>query len=388
MSIIFTESFQSYATDTSSTLVVSDLLARWGATNASFVAGSIKAPTTPRYTGQKCFGQVGGFLRFAPFTQGPANQAAICGFAFYMPTLPAADVVIATHDVGGNTNHQANLVLKSSAAGGGLASTLVLLAGGTTTRLADDAFNRFALSAATWYYIEWRFCTKTSVLLNDVQVNVNGAKYVSVTTGTSTVHFSTNTASGFGVGGGNDTVALAASTVEMQFADLYYKREDGVGVQGFLGDCRVECLRPTANGSTITWTPLNGTPNTNVANVAGSFPSNTSSPCNQVTPGVGSADTFLLNGLASTPLTIWAVGGVAAVVATDGSTTHSLANRYRIGSTNYTGAAGVIENTVSQPHIGSIVTISTGYDEVSPATGAAWTGAAVNAMEAGYILAV
>jgi hypothetical protein len=152
--------------------------------------------------------------------------------------------------------------------------------------------------------------------------------------------------------------------------DMYVSDLTGnVPYNSFLGDVHVTTMFPSANGSTVSWTPL---ANANWQEVSDTAMDSDSSYNLSNVPG--QIDTFVTAGLSITPTTIY---GVQVKMAT----------RMEAGGADQI-AAVVNSNSIQQISVGQNVLSSYTYiDQIfvaDPNTSVAWTMAGVNAAQYGY----
>lgn len=153
--------------------------------------------------------------------------------------------------------------------------------------------------------------------------------------------------------------------------DVYVCDGTGTVNNTFLGDCRVDVLRPTADGANSAWTPSTGT--SHFALVDETTPNDDSDYLSTSTAGV--RDTQALGDLPS--MTDMVVAGVQQCVSArkDDAGTRQMKGVLKSGGTTQAG---------SVTH-----TLTTSYryyrqiTETDPATSAPWTEAGVNALESG-----
>jgi hypothetical protein len=138
----------------------------------------------------------------------------------------------------------------------------------------------------------------------------------------------------------------------------------------FLGDVRVQVLRPTANDA-VTFTPHGGT--TNYANAA-TVPPVPATDYNASGSGTGDQDTFTTAGMSSTLGQVFGVSVKSLVAASDAGA-KSAQNVLKSGTSTTLGASTSL-GTVAKPIASLFAT--------DPATGAQWLAAGVNAAKLGY----
>ena len=102
-----------------------------------------------------------------------------------------------------------------------------------------------SLSAGVWYYIEFKVYCDTTAGTYEVRVGgVNVLNGIVNTQYTSTLNYYSK-------------VRLGVSTAYLSYDDLYICDSTGTVNNNFLGNCKVETLRPTGD-SVVTWTPDTG----------------------------------------------------------------------------------------------------------------------------------
>jgi hypothetical protein len=162
----------------------------------------------------------------------------------------------------------------------------------------------------------------------------------------------------------------------LTIADFYLL--DGTGPAPFndyLGDIKIETLRPTADGATSGWTPNSGSAHYSRVNETGED-GDTSYVS---TATVGATDTYAMaDSVAASGLTILDVIAYA-MARKESAVTHSVAPVVRTGGTTYPGAG------VNPPNSLAYTALLAEFP-VNPATGVAWTQAEINAIEAGVRL--
>lgn len=222
------------------------------------------------------------------------------------------------------------------------------------------ATSSFALSAATYYYIEFKATIDPSAGVYEVRVN--GIARIGPTTGANTRNTANSEANQVFVG--PFSVNNASSGPTWDFDD-FYVNNDG----SFYGDCRVETRLANANGAIVTWTPLAGSNwqeiSRNPATDDASYNS-TATPLN--------VDLYSFPNLATGSGSVKAVM-TCPVMRNDSAGTVTAQSVYYISSTPYLGSLQTIGSTTYAfyPDIQS----------VDPSTSAAWTVAAVNAAQFG-----
>ena len=224
MSLLFLDSFDHYAT--------ADLTAKWTSiTNTPAITSGGRRSTN-------CVELQSG--EHVKKTLAPGDTTGVVGFALNPGNPSSAFDVFYFMDV---ASQQVGVRVLSNL-------TLQVQRGGSTTL----GTSTLALNASTYYYIEFKALISNTV--GTYEVRVNGVNWVSGT-GADTQATANAVWNGIDVVGGNGTALVD---------DLYVL--DGVASADptypdntFLGDVRIDALFPTAEGTTIEWTPSTGTNN-------------------------------------------------------------------------------------------------------------------------------
>jgi hypothetical protein len=237
-------------------------------------------------------------------------------------------------------------------------TTLELLVRGTvvaTANLTDIGW----IAVGGWNYVELRcFANATT---GTAEVRVNGASAAVLTfTGNTSANLLSRVVLAPTIGSGSG----AQSWID----DLYVTNGAGAVATSWLGDVRIETRSVNAAGAVTQFTPSTGANWQNVDEVppSGGTDVNSSST-------VGHVDTYACSALPGTVATALGVKALGFVRKSDAGT-RTGALLLRIGGVNYKAAA---------------FTPSTSYAytmalwALNPATGAAWTVAAANALEPG-----
>jgi len=209
-----------------------------------------------------------------------------------------------------------------------------------------------------WVYIELKVTVSATV--GTVEVRLNGASTAecsatNVNTGASNI----------------DTILISALNAQTFYDDIYICDTSGSApTNDFLGDCRIETLRGTAEGANTAWTANTGTKVSRV-NDTSSYDSDTGYIYSS-TPG--DRETFTNGSLATTTGTVYAVQ-TNVVARKDGAAARTIAPVIRKSGVNYDG-------TTTAALGASYVDYMQLYDRQDPA-GVDWSIATVNAMEVG-----
>jgi len=227
------------------------------------------------------------------------------------------------------------------------------------------------MSAGVMAYVEWKVVIHPSAGTVEVRVNGNVVPGLNLTgQNTRASGFSTWTSVVLGT---NDNVGSSWSggNLNVDFDDVYVC--DGSGSapwNTFLGDCRVDALRPTAEGTSSQWTPLSGTDNAAMVNQTA--PDDDTTYVSTVTSG--HTDTYVTP---DAPVAGAAIMGVQLNVSIKKEDAGSCAvsGVVRHSGTNY---------PVVLPNPGTTYAYQTVMMPTNPGTGVAWTEAGFNAAEFGF----
>ena len=220
------------------------------------------------------------------------------------------------------------------------------------------------LTATAFQYIEMRLVIHATTGAAEVRVNE-----VAWLTLTNVNTQATANASALSIRVGQISAAIG---LNQDIDDLYIC--DGVGSaphNTFLGDCRVDCLYPNADGANSAWTPSTGT--THFSLVDETTPNDDTDYL--ITTTAGARDTHALTNLPTLPGSV--VYGVqhSLYARKDDAGLRQVKSVLKSGSTTQVGTA-----------LHTLATSYIYYSELfttDPNTGAAWTIAAVDALEAG-----
>jgi hypothetical protein len=170
--------------------------------------------------------------------------------------------------------------------------------------------------------------------------------------------------------GASDIDSVGLTITQFQFADDYYC----VSGATWLGERRIDTLRPSADTAQKDWTPDTGTDNYSRVNET---PIN--GDTSYVTAAtVGNKDRYALNDLPINPVTVAAVQALV-VARKDDAVTRAIAPVIKSGATEA---------------VGDDFGLASGYGaalkifETDPNTSSAWTTSGVNALEAGMTVTV
>lgn len=228
-----------------------------------------------------------------------------------------------------------------------------------------------ALSAGVVAYLEWKVVIHPSA--GTVDLRINGVSVLSLTAQNtrSTANTSWN---GLALGPPDAVAGMwnsgATGGPTLDFDDLYVLDTTGAApLSGFLGDCRVDALYPTAAGANTGWTPSAGA---NWDCVNETAPNDDTDYTSAATVGV--TDTFVIPDAPVPGSTIYGVQHCLSAKKMDAGAA-AIAPMIRASGTDYPGA---------NLNPGTAYAVLQQIAAVNPATGAQWTEAGFNAAEFGY----
>lgn len=220
------------------------------------------------------------------------------------------------------------------------------------------------LATNTWYYIEMLVTIHNTT--GAVQVRVNGADWIALTTGLNTRASSNNQINeiGFGRSGSNN------SATGVDYDDYYVLDQTGSApTNDFLGDVRVECLFPNGAGNYTQFTPSTGSNYQNVDDTTANDATDYNSSAT-----AGQKDTYAFTNLTTTGGAVYGVALNSRYQKSEGGT-RTVRGLSRHGGVDGTGPTFT-------PGAGSWE-----YRQdlllTNPSTSSAWTPSEVNAAEFG-----
>ena len=222
------------------------------------------------------------------------------------------------------------------------------------------------LSDGVWYYIELKATISDTV--GSIQLRIN--EYLALNL--------SNQDTQNGANPYINKIAIAGWTPTSyrhcgaNFDDLYICDDSGASNNDFLGDCRIDVIRPNGAGYTTNWAPSAGS---NYQCVDDALFDNGTDYVSETT--VGDIDSYTFSDL---PVGIADIKGIQTNVfaaRTDSGVNTKLKPFLRPVSTNYEKTEATL--TISYRDYNEIT-------ELNPETGLAWTKSTVDAMEAGIEL--
>lgn len=349
MAFIFTDGCDSYNGAASSLLKYDTNFGNTSTTLGRFGGGCLTGPSSPFVSWQKVFPLTGTAATTDEFFFGvsmkliglPAAQAVLFGFMNESTTLSSGSFTA--------TDSDTHLSLRLSSAGVlQIARGSTLLASGTTV-----------LSASLYYRIEVRIVVANAGIF---EVRVNGVAEITFAGDTyDTGEAGLRAVVGYG--------HLSGSNTLWDDILIWNSASSGSEPTTWIGDIRIETLRPTAPGDVTDSTPSTGAAWAAVDETV----ANADTDYTQAGT-VGNKDLYQMGDLSTTPDSV-----VAVVLNAQMKTTGTTPRKAKLKVKNSTEA-----NSAAKPvAIGSYSTLQAAF-ALDPATSAAWTGAGVNAAQIGW----
>lgn len=288
----------------------------------------------------------------------PAANAFVIGMSYYTPVFSSLPNLFRL--LSGSTV-QFNLLVGSD-------GSLEVRRGGasnnTGTTVTGGVSAAGVISTNAWYRIECKVKLDDSIPASSCEVRVNGATVLTVATGQDLNNGGGNVADGISLMAGVGTSGNAGDLID----DIVVMDQSGSELNDWLGDVRIETIYPNGVGTHQDWSPSTGSDHAAVIDEA---PPNTTDYIYSDTPS--EKDTSALGNLGVTLSDIYAVQ-VNSYAAKDGAGDISIRNLIRSDGDDEAGAPAAL----SSSWLG-VCSIHT----KDPATDAAWSQSAVNALEAG-----
>lgn len=234
-----------------------------------------------------------------------------------------------------------------------------------------------AITIDVWNYIEVKVTGLTgspTCAAGSIKVRINGVEVISVPANQRTsgdITAGSLAMSRIILGGGTGTTDANDVYVD----DLYVCNGSGSANNTFLGDCRIELLKPTADGANKQFTPDTGTDN--FARIDEAFEDGDTSYVSSNT--VTDTDTYTFGDLSTDFATIKAIQ-VNIVARKDDIGSRLIASAIKSGSTTYDHG---IENPFG---LGDSYSQQSDVWDTDPNGNIPWTSTTVNAMEVGVKL--
>lgn len=330
MALLFMDGFDHYAT--------ADILKKWDSSGGSPSVGAVGRRSTNGMT-------FNGSTTVPSVTKNlTAGASFVVGFMLRPTAIGGTSerVIAAFLDAG---SQQCEIRIGPS---GTLSVTRngTAVTGGTSTN---------ALTLSTEHYLEWKVTIANSISAGSCVVRINGVDWITVETGQDIQATANATANAFRLGGN-------ASNCSFQCDDLYI-----ASGTSFLGDVRVDTLLPNGAGNYQSWTPSTGTDHAALVDEA------TPNTTDYLSGGAAGTKETLALGSTGSSGSVLGVQVCNAVAKSDAGTS-TIKNLIRSGSTDANGAN-------FSPSTSYLYSLS--VHETDPATSAAWTVSAINALEAG-----
>lgn len=237
-------------------------------------------------------------------------------------------------------------------------NTLSVRRGGSTTL----GTTTYVVPLSTYLYLELAVTLHSTA--GAVTLRVNGATVLALTS-VNTQQTANAYAQTLRVG----NTGTVATVGNLDFDDLYVCDGSGSAPHNtFLGDCRVDTLFPTSDGTSQQWTP--STPGTHYTLVDEAAPNTTDFVSSST---VGHRDTYGMQDLTAMTGTIYGVQLNLAALKSDAGS-RSVKPLLVSGASEALGAATAL---------GTSQTYTRHVQTTDPATGAAWAESAINAMQTG-----
>jgi len=297
----------------------------------------------------------------------PQNSAANANFA---RNIPATTDLIIGFAFNPSATASNNNTICRLLTGSTLQCELRLNTAGTLSVTRNNNALTNGTSTATiptnaWSYIEWKVTIADSIAANSCQVRLNGGTtpIINVAAGQDTKNATASTADRVSFGTSAGTLSVNRT---WRFADFYIISQDSTAPNDWLGDVRVDTIRPNAPGSSTQWSPLAGA---NWENLI----SNDGDDSYVETSTSGHLDLYTAENLPSTPASIHGLKVSTLARKTDAGT-REIQTAIRTGGNNFFGDNFALGNSYQY--------VSTRY-ALNPDTAAAWTKAQIDALEIG-----
>lgn len=336
MTLRFIDSFDHYAS--------ADIPQKYSDSNAV----SISPGNGRRGTGSLRISSSGGHITRVQ----AAHATWVVGFAFKASSLPGS--------------YTAFLQLQDSATVHvdiriGADGTLRATRNGTTLATSTNS-----LSAGSFYYVETKITIDDTVGAIEVRVNGSSTNWINIT-GQDTRNGAAATANLIRISG------IGAPTVDID--DLYICDGAGSTNNNFLGDVRVDCYMPNANGNSSQLVGSDSDSTDNYQLVDETSQNGDTDYVQSAT--VNNKDTYAFADMSHTPASIFGTQ-MNMIAKKDDSGTRSVCAVCRSGGADYDGDTQALGTTYADYRQ---------IRETDPATSAAWTRTDLNSAEFGVKVA-
>jgi hypothetical protein len=292
-----------------------------------------------------------------------AESTWIVGFGFYYATTPPASGCY-IHALVDSGIHQVSILLNTS-------GNLVVHRGGSNTGITgtpvSGGISSLSLAHGNWYFIEIKITISNSISADSCIVKVNGSEWINVDAGQDTQITANPTAGSLRFGWMG---SLTGTPID--FDDIYICDVNGGINDDFLGDCRVECKFPNANGAVNQFVGSDANSVDNYLHVD-ETPQDDDVTYNQ-SDSLGNQDLYGFEDLSTTPDSIFGVQ-TNIVAKKDDAGAREAKTIVRSGGTTYDGDDHVLSQGSYQ--------VSHEIHEVNPDTAVAWTESNFNSAEFG-----
>ena len=239
------------------------------------------------------------------------------------------------------------------------------LLGSTSSRVLRDDI---------WYYLEVKMKVNNTLTTGDLELRVNGETWIQVDSGDSSVS-NNEWCDAFRFGAANSS----GSGVNVDYDDFYILDDSGSAPYNtFLGDIRVDTIRPNGNGTTSDFVGSDADSTDNYLLVDEVTPDGDTTYLKSSTPS--EIDLHNLESLPVTPSVIFGVQPVCVCKKTDAGV-RTARHVIRTGGTNYESGADIYPS--SKEYIGFASLGGAGMWQDNPNTAVPFVEADIDALESG-----
>lgn len=281
---------------------------------------------------------------------GANEDVVIVGFAIYIDALPSVGIYAYLYDFLDSGTVQVRFKISSD-------GHIIAYRGTGTTVLGTSTL---VLSEDTWHYVELKVTFSQTVGTLDVHIDESSAMAEVGKDTCSSVNEWCN-------------AVTLGSSISAKFDDYYICNNAGAVNNDFVGDCKIECLFPTANGATQDWPISPNTGEVAYQDVDDTVPDDDATFIYDDAVYLPDISTFVMSDLSTTSGIVKATQ-VNIIARKDDSAVVTCNATIRQGGSDYHGAS---------------VNLSSSYEnkltifEEDPDTGAQWVIAGVNTAEVG-----
>lgn len=285
-------------------------------------------------------------------TFGVEDDTFVCGAAVYFTGTFIAPFFNFCYD----TNQQVGLRPKQSTRELEVITGSLSQTGGTVLGTST-----YSLNLSTWYYIEFKVYIHDTA--GTAEVRVNGSEWINITNVDTKGYASSAYA--------NTWLMRGSSGGYTYIDDLYVLDTNGSVNNDFLGDVKIEVIRPTGAGNSTDFTPSTGS---NWQNVDDTTPDDDSTYNYHAPQGLPGTDLFQMGDLTTISGSVFAIQPIMYARKDDAGSA-DLYSVLRTGGTDYVGSG------ISLP---DSYIYHTDIVEENPNTATAWTVTDINNIEGGY----